>query len=43
MKRNGEEQKWKMEKQRKRTCRQGNKENTPVWDKNEIKIKAFWS
>ena len=30
-------------KQRKRTCRQRNKGNKPVCDKNQIKIKAFWS
>ena len=30
-------------KQKKWTYRQRNKENKPVWDKNEIKIQAFWS
>ena len=25
------------------TVNQKNKENEPVWDKNEIKIEAFWS
>ena len=33
----------KTKKQRKQTCRQRNKENNLVWDKNEIKIEAFWS
>ena len=30
-------------KQRKRTYTHRNKENKPVWDKNEIKIETFWS